>query len=419
MPTITFKATEMRDAKVAHISLVDRAATRIPFKVIKQEKPMRIMPHLDLASVFKKEKAGLNPEIMGVVTLKSDSGFESVKGQIEEAGFATDTEVAFEDGSVIFGQVEEMDGEHVLIRLSDSAVMAVRGFKPYAMQLTQGDNSFEEGCVEQGYYPGVGAMVQSLGEMVISEVSKSDNPALAATNVAKMFDEAKKYAVSMVTALPAKAFKLETIFPEEDEIPTEELELYDTVLKDSAASSKAWLSRRKNKAQADSDQKSTYQMFLGQMANDTRNARAKANQKTTARMLAGHSAHDTMAQKKKLKGNEPGAKFSGATTAFARKEEGTDEDFVEFLTEIVNSTVSDKFAELVGKMDEAVGAITSSVEELSSRVATAETVAKAANKALSGTVVLGGDGGDHMAAATKSEYRGREIDTAFSPRRRT
>lgn len=408
MPTLTFQATEMKDAKVAHISLVDRAATRIPFKVIKQEKPMNVLKHLDLASVFKKDKPPAT-QIVGVITMKSD-GYDSVKGQYKEAGFSVDDEDVQKDGSVIFGQTEDMSGEHVLVRLSDNTILAVRGFRPYEMDVQDEDGvPFSEVCKAQGYYPGMGSMIDSLRIGATEVAEKAENTSDAVSQITKMFDEAKQYAVSLVKGLPPNAFKLEKVFPEteigfEDDWPEDEVALYDQVLKDSAASSKAWATRRRN---AKSQQHKDYYLLrsLAGMVKPRGPAKPKATSKEDVAKACDPKDKSKMMNGKTMKSE--------------------DDDIVDDTTQLVEELVQKQFEVLATKMESMFSDVSDSIQavgdklaSLSTRVESAEKVAKAASEAVEGTVVLGGEGGDYAGTARKVENinRGREIDTAFVPR---
>lgn len=403
MPTLTFKATEMKDAKVQIISLVDRAATRIPFKVIKQEKPMSVLKHLDLASVFKKEKVVASPEITGVITLKSEA-FESVKGQIAEAGFSVEKADELEDGSVVFGQGEGVAEGHVLIRLSEHAVMAVKSFSPYNISMSMSDGtSFAESCKAQGFYPGVGTMVDVLRSGVLQLAEKSDNPQSASVQVGKMFDEAKQYAMAMVSGLPSKAFKLESIVYEgpatvektEAELAAEAEEVLKASMSDAEKTHMATLS---GKAKMD---------FMTMSSED----RAKA-------MKPMDTKKSDVADPAADAGTAPAADATQNATAAPVAAVAA------VTSEAVAEMVSKQIEEMASKMESMLTSLTGSlasvgdtVKALSSRVDTAEGVAKAASEAVSGTVVLGSEVGD-SAQVTKSEARssGREIDTAYLPR---
>jgi hypothetical protein len=374
---------------------------------------MSVLKHLDLASVFKKEKpAALPSEIIGVITMKGD-GFDSIKSKIEDAGFLVSKEAVMEDDSVLFGQSEDMTGEHVLIRLSENAVVAVKRFNPYNMDMgVTGDSTFAEVCKAQGFYPGVGTMVDVLRSSVLTLAEKADDSAAAAVQVGKMFDEAKQYAMTMVSALPSKAFKLEDLYPEEAVV--EKAAPAVIKCKSCGADCKAG-----DKTCADCGADPMAAPAQKDEAVDKGCAPKKPAAKgmedaaDSAADAAGTSADGNSDDKAKPK-------------AKAKKADGTDEDATEPLTqEVVAEMVSKqlevftaKMENLLGGVSKAVEGVGSSVQALTARVETAEGVAKAASEAVSGTVVLGSDGGDPTVVTQKSESRsfGREIDTAYLPR---
>lgn len=368
MPILTFKATEMKDAKVAHISLVDRAATRIPFKIIKQEKSMSVLKHLDLASVFKKDGNAVKTEkseVIGVITMKAD-GFKSVKEQIQEAGFSVSNEAEMSDGSVVFGQGEDLTGEHVLVRLSDSAVVAVKSFDPYLMNISMPDGtSFSEVCKSQGFYPGAGTVVDVLRDTVLKLASKSDNAIATSVEVGQMFDEAKHYVMAMIEDLPANIFKLELVTPEVDD---DDEEVSKACKKPAVKGSEDSMeSEDDGTDDADDQKKFPFKAKKADEAVDVQDAPPESG-----------------------------------TVELVKKQ-------VEDLT-----TRMEAFLSGVAKAVEDVG---DNVLALATRMETVESVAKATSEVVSGTVVLGSDGGDQT-QVVKAEARshGREIDTAFMPR---
>lgn len=346
---------------------------------------MSVLKHLDLASVFKKEKPVAKPEIIGVITMKSE-GYDSVKGQIQEAGFSVEKAAEMEDGSVLFGQAEDMTGEHVLIRLSENAVMAVKSFSPYNMSMSMTDGtSFAEVCKAQGFYPGVGTMVDVLRSGVLQLAEKSDDPQAASVQVGKMFDEAKQYAMTMVSGLPSKAFKLESVYPEEPVVAEK------------------------------SDEEKAAEAAAAQKALDDA-AAAEAVVKAAAKPMDGDGADgegkddiDPATGKPKVKPVVQKSEGEAAASLTAEDVTGlVAKQMTEFAT---------KMETLFGGVSKAVEGVGSSVEALAGRVEAAEAVAKAAKEAVSGTVVLGSDGGDSE-VVVKQEARtfGREIDTAYMPR---
>ena len=402
MPTLAFKATEMKAAKVVHISLVDRAATRMPFKVIKQENPMKSFKHLDLASVFKREAIVESPEIVGVITMKSE-GYQSIAEGIADAGFDVSKADELEDGSVVFSQSDASPEDCAIIRISDNAVLAVKSFRPYNVDMTMADGtSFSDVVKAQGFSPGVGTMVDVLRFGVLSMAEKSDDPEAAAQAVAKMFDEARNYTVAMVKALPSKAFKLESLVP----ALTEKKD--DT----SATSATSATSREGQMApEGMSDEEAVTKGFKPFVKGQKPGAAPGV--KATAGKVADADAADEGAEADGKKKGNPFAKKSGETST-----EGVSTEQVSGIIAAQMTEFATKMESLLSGVTKAVGDLGGEVKSLAIRVESAESVAKAANEAVSSTLVTGSSTDDHASVkAQKGEYKSREIDTAYQPRR--
>lgn len=367
MPTLTLKATEMTDAKVARISLVSRAATRIPFRVVKEESTMK-PKFFDLASVIKRERAPEHAEIVGVITMKSE--VEGLKGVLTEAGFSVEKASEMADGSVVLAQSDDMSGESAIVRISDDIALAVKGLRPYSMDVSGEDGtSFADLVAAQGFYPGVGTMMDTLRAGVITVAEKSDSPSDAATRIAKMFDEAKKYAVGMVQSLPSKAFKLEDVLVDVDDA-TDATDATDAA--DAATDT----------AEGDKATKGEASEATGQdagAADDKGAADETTNKQETAE-----------------------AKPATALKA---------EDIAALLSKSMETAMK--------PVMDSMAKINATVEGLTTRVEGVEAVAKAAKEAVEGTVEQGGEGDDHIEARKSDKpARGGEIDTAFMPRKR-
>lgn len=410
MPTITLKATEMKDAQVSFISLVERGANRIPFKIIKQESNMKGLDLAGLGTLFTRKADTPAPEVVGVITLKSE-GFESVKSQIEDSGFSVAESAEMEDGSVVFKQ-GDMEGTATVIRVNDNAVMAVKGYTPYDMDITMADGtSFSEVCKSQGFYPGAGTTIDILRSAVLSLAEKSEDTTVTKEEVIRMFDEARNYVADMVANLPAKAFKLELVFPEEVAKAPKCPECGQDMPMDESADGSA------DEGTENPD--------------GSKKAKKEEGETVCKACKAKHKAKPEVPAAKEGEGETPAAEGTPEASAAApvAKEEVpavlTEEQVAGIVTTHVEKVTSDlttKMEEMLsaisGKITDSMAGVTSSLEALTGRVSEAEAVAKAAKEAISGTVVTGGDTGDHT-PAKKSEMgsrTGREIDTAFLPR---
>lgn len=327
----------------------------------------------DLTQLFTRKSEKQTPQIVGVVTMKGES-FDAVKTQIADAGFKTDDMIELPDESVVFKQVDAVDSgeDGVVVRLSDSVGVVTKGFRPYNMDMDIGDTSFKDMAAAQGFYPSVSTVLDVVRGSIYGVVEKAANPDDAAVAVAKMFDEAKQYATSMVKGLPAKAFKLEA-----DDTAVEEpfdIESLETIYKGMSPEHQA---------------------------------------KMKAKMKA-------------MSGDEPAKKEDAPSTtddkAPVAKSEGaalTVEDVSKLITEALTASS----AALITKMEALVSGVNEgvkkSVGELTEQVKKADEKAQSVSDTLSGMTVRGSEGGDIVLTSTRkaeSSGGGREIDTAFIPR---
>lgn len=373
-------ARKMKDADVSFISLVARGANRIPFRVIKQENSMsKAFAGLDLGTFFTK-KAETGPVVVGVVAMKGDT-LESVKKQIVDAGFSVEAATEMEDGSVVFKQ-GEFEGEGEVIRLNEHVALITKGFSSYSLDGT--DSTFEEMAKANGFYSGLSSSMSTLTDVVNAALRTSATPEEAKKAVGKVFDEARQYVMSLVTALPVKAFKLEGVIPE---VAVKEAEA-DPVVE----------------------------------VNGTEEASATVATGTeqgadAAEVTAEEVPTETVAKEETVASAEP-----AAVTAITAEE----------VSAIVAKQLATVSTDMVAKMEQLLAGVTvvnKSIETMqadmgtmATRVAQAEFVAKTARLAVEGTVLGGAEGtGDSVNIVAKKDrgQTSREIDTAYMPQARS
>lgn len=413
MPKAKFSAVKMSGAQVSHISLVERGANRIPFKVVKKEKQdMSAFESLDLGGLFSRRKAEkAAPQVVAVVTMKGE-GFDSIKKQVEEAGFAVADVQEMEDGSMVFNQGEfsAKDSDTQVIRMNDNIALVMKGFSPYNMDVTADGMSFAEQCAAKGFYPGISTIMETLGDALRSSVQVAKTPAEAKASASKLFSEASAYAASFVSGLPQKAFKLETIAPE---IPAAE---------GSAATAAEGTTTEGTGTEGQGEQAAVTKAEGEQPNTGTQTA---AETGTSSEPVEKSPKEDEMGPDgKKKKKCEEGASETSAETA---PEPLTHEK----VSDIVSSQVEEQVKKAMSGVESALAGVTEafqsiqksmtemkgSVDGVVSRVDAVETVAKAAKEAVAGVVLSGAETGDAIPAqAKKSEmgvFGGREIDTAY------
>lgn len=407
MSTLKFKATEMKSAQVERISLVERGANRIPFRVIKEDRNMKTrLQDFDLASVFKREKHSDKPTVVGIITMKSDE-FDAVKAEITAAGFTVEHEQVMEDTSVIFKQAEgDLPKDVVIVKLSDKVAVAMKGFSPYSVGMSVADGtSFNDACIAQGFYPNVGTMVDVLRSSVYEVTSKADDPAEASAAIESMFNEARDYCVSMVKSLPTAAFKLE-LSPEAGEEGADE-----EVVKGDKPNPFA---KKKPGAADAEDAKDGGADDASEGADGKKKAPAKKEGD-------GQSAEEAAAEAAAAAAEAAKNKETPAEEKPVVKAEAP--DLAAILGEALGKLetgLSAKIAESVLGVQKSVDTMTESIAALDTRIGEVESVAKAASEttvALKGAV-MGSVAGDHATQTQKSDkggHGGREIDTAYTP----
>lgn len=382
MPKVKMTATKMSDAHVSFISLVERGANRIPFKIMKQENQAMAgaFKGLDLGALFATRKSEEpKVELVGVVTMKGE-GYESVVGQIEEAGFDIDAAVDMEDGSVILKQDGEPEGDGEVIRMGDNALLITKGFRPYSMEVENDGVSFADMVKAQGFYPGVSTALDVARAIILRTVEKADDPVAASKAIGKVMDEFKTYIQSLVVGLPAKAFKLETVFPEE--AVKEEAESTDETQAEAAEESSA--------------EEGTQAAKEGE-AESEESAEATEGGESVAKSEESEGAVLTE---------------EAVSAIFASKLDSVMEQFV--------AKMGEALATVQKSVETSVAGVNESVKSLSDRVEKAEADAEAAAKTLTEALVGSHDAEDHVPIkkAEVQKSSGREIDTAFMGRAR-
>ena len=408
MPTFKVKANEMTEATVSHISLVDRGANRIPFKIVKQEKSGMSAKHfasLDLRNLFVRKNEEQvekedDVEIVGVVTMDDD---EEAKKLIAEAGFSTSVSKVMEDGSVVYAQVEDETPKDKLsvLKWTDNVALVLKGFSPYMMDVGVGDGSFTDKCKAQGFYPGIRTVTETIVESINAIVAKSEDPGEAAAQVATLCDEARDYITSLVGSLPVKAFKIEK--PMEDgEDPKKKKKKPVDESADSSSSCKD-----------DSDKSVTEDVV-----------KAFKTKKVKEPVDGEEPVEEPVKEEPDPAEEETEVVPEGDTEVEDDAEEVPPADkkkkkpvvkqglTIEDISSIVTTKMDESISKLVGLFDKRLDAISSRVEK-------AEAAVVETNGKLKGVLVPGSDSGD-PSPTQKSEkgngvFGGRDIDTAFQP----
>lgn len=248
MAKITLQATKLESPTVSYISLVERGANRVPFRIIKEQKSENGM--IDLGKIFKRdstpveevEKAepetapvvAASPTIVGLVVEKSECCMAEISKILGEAGFKVDSPEDQDDGTVIFKQEDDISGADV-IRVNSALLALVKDFPKVTSPMV---------AKAEGFVPGIdvtfGGLFDAVSALTLSDEAATEKVA----KVEAFFKDASALIAAQVQHLPAGIFSagvaLEAMAPvakaEEDPPVEKEVEAQTPPVEEAVAS---------------------------------------------------------------------------------------------------------------------------------------------------------------------------------------
>lgn len=196
MATIRTRLKELRDVDVQFISLVDRAATRIPFRVLKREDSKM---GIDLTKVFKSDQP-VKPHVSALVVFahKNEAVAKEIEAAITAHGFATDRVQKSDEGQTLVYAQGDQPKDVVVVRLSDQTLVSVGG-------LRVPEGWVGEWVEKHGFLPDVAMATSALHAQAQELVTKAENPQAEAEALLTSYAEY----LSQVIQLPTACFKLD------------------------------------------------------------------------------------------------------------------------------------------------------------------------------------------------------------------
>ena len=199
---------KLENPTVNYISLVDRGANRVPFRIVKRNKGDTM---IDLGRIFKSAKANeeIKPTVVGLCVQKGVAD-DAVRNAIESAGFKVDQVVERDDGTLIYSQEANVKPEEcTVIKMQKGLVLLMKGFDPYA--LMGQDMPFTELVKAQGFIPSVSVAFEALQNTMAGILYGA--PTGGGDEVIGKVDQAlgdfHKYVLEQAKAIPTSAFKAE------------------------------------------------------------------------------------------------------------------------------------------------------------------------------------------------------------------
>lgn len=197
MARIRTKLRELRDASVHYISLVDRAATRIPFRVLKRDATKETEMSLDLSAVVKREEAPAPAVLALAVFTQPEAVAAQVRQSIADAGFMTTLTRKADEETTLFPQTtsdEEINGQ--MVRVSDELVVVMKG-------LPEPTGFLAELAQSQGFLPDLPATLDAFHETIHEIIQKGEEPA---PKIAAAVESLQSM-LTVMAAIPVRVYK--------------------------------------------------------------------------------------------------------------------------------------------------------------------------------------------------------------------
>ena len=209
MPKIKMNVTKLGDPTVNYISLVNRGANRIPFRIVKhdkQESNMIDLANLNISKLLKQDKVAVlsEPTIVGFVTMK-DENFEAVKDGLKNAGFMVSKQFEEADGSVVFKQEDTMPEEFTVLKMCDSLLVLVDGLDTDDLV---GGTIYESLLKEDSFIPSPDIATEGMS-LAMSEISASqDTPQDKVAKMELVTKDYNGYMSKLFSWVPARLTEL-------------------------------------------------------------------------------------------------------------------------------------------------------------------------------------------------------------------
>lgn len=213
--TVRVAVNEIQEADVSFISLVDRGATRLPFKVVKREEEKCMKPKFDFKALFVKKpmtKADNdNDSTQGKVLAIYVDSVEQLKAEaaMRLAGYTTNNvDVDVASGVLTYKQEGfNTDMPVQAVALTKGLVMSIQTNKSFSSYPSTVD--FLVNLSATGLFPGINIASEAMLDTIREIIYKSETTVDAVASVKIVLADFTAYVEAKVAELPIEVFKME------------------------------------------------------------------------------------------------------------------------------------------------------------------------------------------------------------------
>lgn len=209
----TIALRKLSDLDVKYVSLVERGANRIPFRIIKsQEKDMS----LDLSMLgFRVKKqasdaAKAEPATVSAVILSDGDAAmaSSVQEVLKAQGLELTEHTIFEDGTVALHKLDDAFAENgTIVRLNSSMAVVLDNMGDHLAAIQK--SAIGEQDKDQGYYDGPSLVMSSVQDAIHVGLQKAEGTTAASTLVRDAMESANQYMEVVAATIPSNVLKAE------------------------------------------------------------------------------------------------------------------------------------------------------------------------------------------------------------------
>lgn len=213
MSKVKVKVKEMVDATVSFISLVNRPANRIPFRVTKAEE---IKEESDMMKLLRRKQDGQEsqaaaPALAGIVVAKGD--VEAYAPVLADAGYSVEDRLEIDD-VIVLKQYDFNEGEVSGVKLSNGLSVLVGNMpakveKAYDEWAAVTSVDYNEVHSAERFIPGLMLSLQSLQTTLANVLDGPFDKGETSTAVSAALTAFSTSVMSLVDSLPPSVFQLD------------------------------------------------------------------------------------------------------------------------------------------------------------------------------------------------------------------
>jgi len=209
LPNIKVKAAELLDTDVQFVSLVDRAANRLPFRITKSEDGTM---QLDLYELGRRVfKADPKEPTVAVVMISKTANLEAQVERLAKAGLNMETPDETADDFISYVQPDVEVKDEVVMKLDDEVALVVShvgaSMKKQFESFNFEDTTFKEVFATEGFFLSMHMAADMFGFTVNNIMQKADSPADALAQIEQAGNDFVQFLKGLVGAIPVHAFK--------------------------------------------------------------------------------------------------------------------------------------------------------------------------------------------------------------------